>query len=178
MSPLALISRYLRCESYPPSCGGVAVRSPEACMRAKRVISQPQGCGNSSMKPETTNCQARDILRNPLLSFALFCLPIIAMVAAGSHHISRGWRTVIWTAALSVMGTACLANAARCGRVHCYLTGPFLLGMAVVTLLYGVGVVPLGANGWNLISLTTLVGAIALCCVPELFFGRYRGNSR
>jgi len=46
--------------------------------------------------------------------------------------------------------------------------------MAVVTLLYGIGVVPLGGNGWNRIGLTILVGAIALCCLPELFFGKYR----
>ena len=78
--------------------------------------------------------------------------------------------------ALSVMGIACIANAARCGRVHCFLTGPFFMGMAVVTLLYGVGIVPLGANGWNVIGLTILVGAIALGCLPELFLGRYRRN--
>ena len=46
--------------------------------------------------------------------------------------------------------------------------------MAVVTLLYGIGVVPLGANGWNVIGMTILVGAIALSYLPELFFGRYR----
>jgi hypothetical protein len=126
------------------------------------------------MKSETTTCQSRDLLSNPVLSFALFCLPILAIVATGSRHVSRGWRTAVWTAALSIMGVACLANAARCGRVHCYLTGPFLLGMAIVTLLYGVGIVPLGSNGWNLIGLTTLVGAVALCCLPELFFGKYR----
>lgn len=128
------------------------------------------------MKPETTTCQSRDIFSNPRLSFALFCVPIIAIVATSGHHVSGGWRTAIWTIALAIMGTACLANAARCGRVHCYLTGPFLLGMALVTLLYGVGIVPLGANGWKIISLTTLVGTIALCCLPELFFGKYRGD--
>ena len=75
------------------------------------------------------------------------------------------------------MGAACLANAVRCGRVHCYTTGPFFLVMAVVTLLYGLGVVPLGGNGWSLISLAILIGAIVLCCLPELFFGKYRRGS-
>jgi hypothetical protein len=32
------------------------------------------------------------------------------------------------------MGVACIVNALRCGRVHCYLTGPFFLLMAVIAL--------------------------------------------
>jgi hypothetical protein len=72
------------------------------------------------------------------------------------------------------MGTACLVNATRCGRVHCYVTGPFFLLAALVTLLYGLGVLPLGADGWKLIGMTILIGAIVLCCLPELLFGKYR----
>jgi hypothetical protein len=47
--------------------------------------------------------------------------------------------------------------------------------MAVVTLLHGIGIVRLGDKGWNLIGLTILVGAIALCCLPERILGKYRG---
>jgi uncharacterized membrane protein HdeD (DUF308 family) len=128
------------------------------------------------MKRGTTTSNSRDILSNPLLVFALFCLPVIAIVATGNYRVGSGWRTAVWTAALSIMGTACVANAVRCGRVHCYITGPFLLVMAVVTLLYGLGVLPLGGNGWNAISLAILVGTIALCCLPEMFFGKYRSH--
>ncbi len=126
------------------------------------------------MKRGTTTSHSHDMLSNPLLAFALFCLPAIAIVATGHYRIGGGWRTAVWTAALSIMGTACLANAVRCGRVHCYITGPFLLVMAVVTLLYGLGVLPLGGNGWNAIGLTILIGAIALSCLPEMLFGKYR----
>jgi hypothetical protein len=117
-----------------------------------------------------------DILSKPLLSLVLYWLPIIAIVASGYEHVGRGWRTGIWTIALSVVGTTCIANAARCGRVHCYVTGPFFLLMALAALLYGAGVIPLGANGWNLIGATTLIGAIVLGCLPELLVGKYRGN--
>jgi hypothetical protein len=48
--------------------------------------------------------------------------------------------------------------------------------MAVVTLLYGLGVLPLGRHGWNAIGITILIGSIALCCLPELFLGKYRGD--
>jgi hypothetical protein len=53
---------------------------------------------------------------------------------------------------------------------------PFFLLAALATLLYGTGVIPLGANGWNLIGMATLIGAIVLGCVPELLFGKYRGS--
>jgi hypothetical protein len=72
------------------------------------------------------------------------------------------------------MGVACIVNALRCGRVHCYLTGPFFLLMALIALSYGLGILHLGANGWNLLGLMTLIGAIALGCLPEMFLGKYR----
>lgn len=50
--------------------------------------------------------------------------------------------------------------------------------MAVVTLLFGIGIAPLGRNGWNLISLTILAGAIMLCCVPELILGKYHKRTK
>ena len=128
----------------------------------------------SSMQCDPTPGRSHDILSNPWRAFAVFWLPAIAIVVAGSSGLSWGWRTVIWTVALGVMGTACIVNALRCRRVHCYVTGPFFLVMALVTLFYGLGVMPLGRNGWNLIGLTILVGAVALCCLPEMFFGKYR----
>jgi hypothetical protein len=110
----------------------------------------------------TTTGKSRDLLSSPWLSLVVFWLLAIAIAVAGSSGFSSHWRTVVWTVALSIMGTACIANALRCGRVHCYVTGPFFLLMALVTLLYGLGAVPLGGNGWNRIGLTILVGAIAL----------------
>jgi len=69
---------------------------------------------------------------------------------------------------------ACIVNALRCGRVHCYVTGPFFLLMALVALSYGLGILHLGANGWNLLGLVGLVGVLALWYLPEMFFGKYR----
>jgi hypothetical protein len=121
--------------------------------------------------------RSRDILSSPRLAFAFFCLPAIAIAVTGSAGFGDAWRTVVWTAALSTMGMACMANAVRCGRLHCYITGPFFVAMAVVTLLYGLGILPLGASGWKLIGLTILAGAIAFCCLPELFLRKYRKGS-
>lgn len=117
---------------------------------------------------------SRDILSNPMLAGAVFWLPALVLVASGFFDIGQGWRTAIWVVALTTMGAACLANAIRCGRVHCYATGPFFLVMALVALLYGLGVAPMGKHGWNLIGLMVLVGAMVLCYLPEAFLGRYR----
>ena len=72
------------------------------------------------------------------------------------------------------MGVACIVNALRCGRVHCYLTGPFFLLMALIALSYGLGFLHLRGNGWNLLGLMTLIGVIALWCLPEMILGKYR----
>jgi hypothetical protein len=72
------------------------------------------------------------------------------------------------------MGVACLFNAFRCGRVHCRFTGPFFILGAFASLGYGLGLLPLGPSGWSWIGLGTIVGAIGLTCLPELFLGRYQ----
>jgi hypothetical protein len=95
-------------------------------------------------------------------------------VVAGVPAISSGWRTVVWTVALGTMGVECIVNALRCGRVHCYLTGPFFLLMALIALSYGLGMLHLGVNGWNLLGLMTLIGTISLWCLPEMLLGKYR----
>jgi len=125
------------------------------------------------VESSASTCKSRDILSSRWRVFILYWLPAIAIVVAGASAISSGWRTVVWTVALATMGAACIVNAVRCGRVHCYLTGPFFLLMALVALSYGLGILHLGGNGWNLLGLTTLIGAIALWCLPEMFLGKY-----
>ena len=126
--------------------------------------------------PFPSSGKSRDLLSNPRSCLLLFCVPATAIVVTGNSVFGSAIRTIVWAGALSVLGTACTINAGRCGRVHCYVTGPFFLVMVVVALLYGTGVLPLGKHGWNLIGMTILVGAVALSCLPEFFFGKYRGN--
>ena len=130
------------------------------------------------MKSDSTSCEAHDILSSRWRVSILYCLPAIAIVAVGPLAISNGWRSVVWTVALATMGVTCIVNAVRCGRVHCYLTGPFFLLMALAALSYGLGILHLGGNGWNVLGLITLIGTIALWCLPEMFLGRYRRGMR
>ena len=126
------------------------------------------------MGSNSTTCRSRDILSSRRRVLILYWLPASAIVVAGAPAISSGWRTVVWTVALATMGMACVVNALLCGRVHCYLTGPFFLLMALVALSYGLGILRLGGNGWNLLGLIALIGTIALWYLPEMFLGKYR----
>jgi len=116
------------------------------------------------------------------VTLLLFGLPGAAIAVTASASFPSGLRTAVWSVALTVMGIACVANAARCQRVHCYVTGPFFLVMAAVTLLYGLGEekklfcsqVGRASDGWGPIGMTILIGAVVFCCLPETLLGRYR----
>ena len=120
---------------------------------------------------------ARDILRDWRIPLLAYGLPTLAIFAAGAAPLTGGARAAVWAVACSIMGGVCLANALRCGRVHCYFTGPFFLAMAGASALYGAGVLALGANGWNLLGLVMLIGAVLLMTLPEWGLGKYRRSA-
>jgi hypothetical protein len=99
-------------------------------------------------------------------------IPTAALVAG--IFVAAPAKTIIWSIALIWMGTACIVNALRCGRIHCYLTGPFFLLMAVTTLLHGFEILWLGPNGWLWLGLTLVfVGGGLLWYLPERVLGKY-----
>ena len=106
-------------------------------------------------------------------SYALaWGLPSAALLSG--IFVEPGLRTGIWTLSLVWMGLACSANAARCGRRHCFLTGPFFLVMAAAVLLHGTGVFWLGQRGWWWLGLTLVVGGYGgLWLLPEKLWGKY-----
>jgi len=94
-----------------------------------------------------------------------------------SPGMGTRYLVIVWPGLLTFMGVTCLVNARHCGRTHCYFTGPFFLVLAGLAFLCGIGVLPLGANGWSTLSAALLIGSGALCCVPEWILGRYRSPS-
>jgi len=116
----------------------------------------------------------RDLLRRGSSAFLFWYLPWCAFALGFGR--GPGLRTILWSTSLAVMGVACLINASRCGRVHCRFTGPFFILCAVISLAYGLGLLPFGPSGWKWIGLGTIIGAVGLCCIPELFLGRYRAK--
>jgi hypothetical protein len=104
-------------------------------------------------------------------SILLWVVPVAILSVTAS--LGGLYPVVAWPLALSFMGVACLVNARRCGRLHCYLTGPYLLLLALLSLLYGLGIMDLGKHGWSDLSLALVIGAAVLICVPEQLFGKY-----
>jgi hypothetical protein len=84
-------------------------------------------------------------------------------------------RAIVWTIMLLWMAGACFANARRCGRTHCHITGPFFLLMAGLVAGYGFGLLPLGTYGWGILGGTTLVGFLMLWWVSERALGTFTG---
>jgi hypothetical protein len=121
-------------------------------------------------------CDQRDLTGRRGARFVLWQLPLLVFLAG--IFVRPSWRIVLWTAALVVAGAACVANAARCGRLHCYFTGPFYLIAALVTLTYGLGLLPLGAGRWGWIGAGVAVGSFLFACVPERIWGTYVTRGR
>ena len=115
----------------------------------------------------------KDFVRNRLSFLVFWVLPPAAMVAAISAGANRNQVSVVWTVSLLTMSAGCFVNALRSGRLHCALTGPFFLLMAVSTLLHGLDVISLGTPGWGMIGGVTLLGGLILAYVPERLWGKY-----
>ena len=97
----------------------------------------------------------------------IWYLPIAALIVGASWTSGRPW---LWIPAFLVMGVACLANAARCGRVHCYFTGPLYLLSAIYVVLAEVHLVPMNPNTFlGAVLLLTLLAYLA-----EFPLGKYR----
>lgn len=109
--------------------------------------------------------KSRDLVASPL-GFALhWGLPILATLAViGVPHPAKTW---VWVTALVWMGGACLWNARRCGRRHCYWTGLFFLLMTLPVLAHGYGVVTLGAEGWKWLGLSIGIGTVVITVITE-----------
>ena len=103
---------------------------------------------------------------------ALYGIPGAAIYVTGDLGSSRVV-SIVWPLAFLVMGAACLANARRCGRVHCFFTGPLFLLAAVLSALHGWRLVDLGTNAWQSIGYGTFSLAVVLYFVPEVVWGKY-----
>jgi hypothetical protein len=115
-------------------------------------------------------------LASTWLHTCAFWGPGIVLIAIAGNF---GWwgRTGAATAGLLWLAAMCLWNAARCRRLHCVITGPFFLLMALIVVLAGFRIVSFGAQTWNVINCAIVIGGVVLWCVPELIWGRYLGSA-
>jgi hypothetical protein len=114
---------------------------------------------------------SRDWLRSPRASALAWWIPTVSVVAGLLAPVAI--RTVVWIAALVWMGTACLLNARRCGRIHCRYTGPYYLAMIAPVVVLGSGLVSVGLYVWLLLACVILLGSKLLWWATERAWGEF-----
>jgi hypothetical protein len=116
---------------------------------------------------------ARDLVAGRSTFLVLWGLPLLVIIVTAALPLASDKRAVAWAASFSVAGVACLVNARRSGRIHCSLTGPYFVGLAIVTLVQAYAGLPLGVVGWWLIAAALAIGTPLMWIIPERRRGRY-----
>ena len=123
--------------------------------------------GRSGILSECSD--AKDLVRQKT-GILLWCLPTTVLVAGLSWAKLRPW---IWIPAFLIMGVGCLMNASRCGRLHCYITGPVFLLAAIYVGLSTMSIVPIRPG----IFLFSVLAIAMLACLAELPLGKYKRSA-
>ena len=110
----------------------------------------------------------------PLPFFWSWGLPLAILFSTNfmSRIVSKPIILMMMSGSFFWMGLACVLNARRCRRRHCYYSGPIFIAGGVGVLLIGFGVVSLGSDGLIIIVWGTLALAL-LTYLSELIFGKY-----
>ena len=116
--------------------------------------------------------QDRDLLGTRWALWLLWIGPWALVV--GTVDTSDIMHTIVWSLSFTVGGAACLVNAIRCGRLHCFYTGPVYLAAALASLLYGLHMLPLGRHGWMWIIDAAGAATLITCFGLEPLFGKYK----
>lgn len=118
-----------------------------------------------------------DNAARPLPFFWSWGLPVVPLFLTNfqSGVIPFPAILAIMSGVLFWMGLACLLNARRCRRRHCYYSGPIFVIGGIATLLVGLEVVSLGRDGLIMVVGATLILAL-LTYLSEPIFGKYVGE--
>jgi hypothetical protein len=115
-----------------------------------------------------SGCANRDLVRSPWAGL-LWWLPAVMLIGGLYWSVGRIW---LWIPAFALAGSGCIVNAVRCGRLHCYITGPVFLLAAFYLPLFGFHVLPLQPEPFLLV--VVVIGCAAR--LAEFSFGRYRDS--
>ncbi len=120
---------------------------------------------------------APDDTRRPLVLLLKYGVPLLVLITSQWWLGYLGGNTLlislVWAAGLTVMGLGCVANARRCGRVHCHFTGPYMLLFAALFLIYGSGLYRPAWVDMTQLANTALWGVAILWILSEMIFGKY-----
>ena len=119
--------------------------------------------------------KSRDWLRQPIGIIFWWVLPLALGMSTNFWHLPLAQTALIWAVALAWMGTGCTLNALRCGRRHCFISGPILWLGAITTGLVALGLIS-GQNALGDAVNGTLALAV-LSFLSEWFWGLYAGRT-
>jgi hypothetical protein len=119
--------------------------------------------------------RSKDWLRQPMGMMFWWGIPIALGMSTNFLHLSLTQTALTWAGAFAWMGTGCALNALRCGRRHCFFSGPVLWLGAVAAVLAGFGVIS-GPHMLNDVINATVV-LVILSYVPEWIRGRYTSKA-
>ena len=115
--------------------------------------------------------KSADWFRRPAGALIWWGMPLLAAVATNIFSQTVQTPAIVWAVVFAWMGTGCILNAMRCGRVHCYVSGPaFVLG-AVTCSLIALGILRGPHVLSNTVSATLVV--VLLSFIPEWMWRRY-----
>jgi hypothetical protein len=119
-----------------------------------------------------------DHARKPIPFLINWGIPILVLLSVNIVQDFWPVSMVLWMiiGSFTWMGIGCVINAARCGRLHCYFSGPIFLIGALATFLVGFGFADLGSIGVSLINNVTIVLALSTF-ILEWVWGAY-GSAR
>ncbi len=115
-----------------------------------------------------------DRLRQPIGIIFWWALPVALGISTNFWRLPLAQTALIWALALAWMGTGCTLNALRCGRRHCFISGPVLWLGATAAGLVGFGVISdpsaLGE------AVNSALALAALSFLSEALWGVYVGR--
>lgn len=125
--------------------------------------------------PDTNSNGAQHDLSKKRASFMFgWGIPILVLVSVNflEAYVSARPIILMMSGAYIWMGAGCIINAMRCGRLHCYVSGPTMLIGGLLILLVGFNIISLGPIRVMHISYATIL-IVALSFLPEIFAGSY-----
>ncbi|HET9106278.1 MAG TPA: hypothetical protein VFN79_03710 [Steroidobacteraceae bacterium] len=102
-------------------------------------------------------------MRRPVAIILWWGIPIAFGVSTNFLELSVTQTAAIWACAFAWMGTGCALNALRCGRRHCYISGPVLWLGGIAAGLAALGII----SGRNALG-EVVNGTIAVAALPLL----------
>ena len=113
-----------------------------------------------------------DLLSRPMTAFLWWCVPLAIGFAGQLAGLSQRMVAALWAVSFIWMGTGCILNAIRCGRLHCYMAGPIFVLAALAEVFAAFGSRFFGAHAQTNIAGAALLLAL-ISFAPELIRGHY-----